>query len=101
MEIDGFDWDAGNLTKSLRKHDVTTQEIEEIFANQPLYIYPDPKHSQHEKRQLAFGRTGVGRQLVVVFTMRHKDQQLLIRPISARSMHRKERVIYEKAATQI
>ena len=88
----GFDWDEGNARKSALKHEVSQQEAEEIFFNQPLLIAPDFKHSGIEGRFLAFGRTHMSRSLTVVFTLRQNNS--LIRVISARDQHTKERKIY-------
>jgi len=90
--IVGFDWDAGNSRKSALKHEVSQQEAEEVFFNQPLLIAPDFKHSGTEGRLLAFGKTHGGRALTVVFTLRLHGS--LIRVISARDQHTKERRIY-------
>ncbi|MBI3541208.1 MAG: BrnT family toxin [Deltaproteobacteria bacterium] len=101
MEIDGFDWDKGNELKNFEKHGVAIEEIQEVFSNQPLFMFPDLKHAQVEKRSIAFGKSNEGRLLVVAFTMRQKGEKALVRPISARPMHRKERTIYEKAISKI
>lgn len=93
--IVGFQWDAGNAYKSEKKHGVTQGEAEEIFFNQPLLISGDEKHSDDEQRYLALGVTSVGILLSIVFTLR--QNQTLIRVVSARSMSKKERVFYEKA----
>lgn len=89
----GFQWDQGNSLKSWLKHGITQREAEEIFFNEPLLLFEDEKHSKHEDRVLAFGRTNGEKFLVVAFTIR----QNLIRIISARHMNRKERGAYEKA----
>lgn len=93
--VSGFDWDDGNARKSTDKHSVGQAEAEQIFFNQPLLIVPDEKHSQQEPRYHALGRTEEGRFLHITFTMRASGT--LIRVISARDMHRKERIIYEQA----
>lgn len=92
--IVGFDWDAGNARKN-EKHGVSQAEIEQIFFRQPLVITPDPGHSTTESRFRALGRTDQERWLHVTFTLRGRG--VLIRPISARAMHRKERPIYAAA----
>lgn len=99
MQFQGFDWDDNNKTKNLKKHKVSRLEIEEIFLNEP-FVFPDLKHSETEERFLAFGETNQDRRLIVAFTMRKKEEGLLIRPISARPMHKKERVLYEKTVAQ-
>ncbi|MDN5874391.1 MAG: BrnT family toxin [Nitrosospira sp.] len=93
--ITGFDWDEGNARKNADKHDVGKAEAEQIFFNQPLLVLADPKHSQREPRYHAMGSTQAGRLLHVTFTLRANSR--LIRVISARDMHRKERAYYEQA----
>ncbi len=92
--IEGFDWDEGNSRKSVEKHDVGQGEAEQIFFNDPLMVVEDVRHSVHEPRLQALGHTDVGRLLHVTFTLRGEGR--LIRVISARTMHRKERVRYEQ-----
>ena len=91
----GFDWDEGNARKN-EKHGVTQAESEEIFLHRPLVLAPDVAHSSaSEPRFHALGVTRAGRRLHLTFTLRRNGS--LIRVISVRDMHRKERVIYEKA----
>jgi uncharacterized DUF497 family protein len=92
--IEGFDWDEGNARKSVEKHDVSQGDAEQIFFNDPLLIVEDVGHSVRELRLHALGRTDAERLLHVTFTLRSDGR--LIRVISARIMHRKERVRYEQ-----
>lgn len=94
MPYVGFDWDAGNARKN-EKHGVTGAEIEQAFLNKPLIVAEDVKHSQQEPRFHALGRTDGERWLHITFTER--GDGTLIRPISARDMSRKERLVYEKS----
>ena len=89
--IAGFDGDTGNALKN-EKHDVTSAEAEQVFFNAPLLLLDDAKHSDQEPRFHALGKTDQERLLHIVFTLR--DAGTKIRVISARDMHRKERVIY-------
>ena len=91
----GFEWDDGNARKSSDKHDVIQSETEQVFFNSPLFVLLDEKHSKWEIRYHALGKTDSGRQLHITFTLRADDT--LIRVISARDMHRKERTVYEQA----
>lgn len=93
-QITGFDWDKGNARKSADKHGVRQSEAEQVFFNQPLLLIEDIKHSQDEPRYHALGITDDHRQLYITFTLRAAGT--LIRVISARVMHRKERRIYEQ-----
>lgn len=92
MEFDGFDWDSGNRVKC-QTHGVSSGEIESLFDAE-LLIGPDPWPS--ERRYRAFGKTKAGRGVFVVFTWRTRNAQHLIRPISARYMHKKEMERYEQ-----
>jgi uncharacterized protein len=94
-QVTGFDWDAGNSRKNAEKLGVSQSEAEGIFFNQPLLLLEDSKHSQAEARFHALGETDDERLLHITFTLRQNGT--LIRVISARDMHRKERAVYEQA----
>jgi uncharacterized DUF497 family protein len=91
--IEGFDWDEGNARKN-EKHGVTQADTEQIFLNDPLFITPDESHSETERRYRAFGKTASGRLLTIIFTLRQNET--LIRIISARDMNAKEKRLYEE-----
>ena len=86
--ISGFDWDEGNRTKC-QKHGVSIAEIEALFERTVL-VLPDQAHSHNEERVRAIGRTEMGRYIFLVFTMRERDGERRVRPISARYMHSME-----------
>src|SRR5262249_46961609 len=92
MEFSGFDWDNGNRTKC-QKHGLSLPIIESLFR-QGLVVLPT--RSDGESRFKAIGRTRDGRYVFVVFTLRGGEDEVLIRPISARYMHAKEVRAYEK-----
>jgi|ERR1700722_975478 len=94
----GFDWDAGNREKC-EKHGVSVAEIEDLFGEE-IAVHSDPHHSVAEQRFKAIGRTGSGRHVFVVFAIRSRGGRRLIRPISARYMHRKEIDHYEAEAAR-
>ncbi|MBV1884162.1 MAG: BrnT family toxin [Pseudomonadales bacterium] len=94
-KIAGFDWDKGNSRKSHEKHNVSQAEAEQAFFNDPLLLLLDGKHGNKEARYHAYGKTDKDRKLHIAFTLR--ESSTLIRVISARGMHRKERVTYDKA----
>ena len=94
LRANGFDWDEGNRAKC-EKHGLSVSTIEDLFAR-PLAILPDAAHSQSENRFRAIGRTDKGRAVFIVFTFRRKGDEVLIRPVSARYMHKKEIEAYEK-----
>ena len=94
LQANGFDWDKGNRVKC-EKHGLSASVIESLFTRS-LAILPDSAHSQRERRFRAIGRTEKGQGVFIVFTLRRKGDELLVRPISARYMHKKELDAYEK-----
>mgnify|MGYP001817915192 CR=1 FL=1 len=94
-KITSFDWDEGNARKN-ENPGVTMAETEQVFFNAPLLVLDAySRHSNQEPRFHALGKTDDIRLLHITITVRHNGE--LIRVIWARDMHRKERVIYEKA----
>ncbi len=96
--IEGFEWDEGNLKKNRLKHNVDTVECEEVFYNEPKIILDDTKHStKNEKRYRIFGKTTNGRKLSLAITLRGNK----IRVIMARDQSKKERELYELEETKL
>ena len=91
-EFESFDWDSGNLEKNRKKHNVTAQEAEELFANEPFLLRRDDYHSGSEERMQALGKTKANRKLFIAFTLRNHK----IRVISVRDMTPPEEQAYEK-----
>ncbi len=90
----GFEWDDGNGRKSAHKHGVSQAEAEQAFLNAPLLLVEDIRRGYSEKRFHALGQTLGGRLLHITFTLRREEPR--IRVISARDMHRKERLRYDQ-----
>jgi uncharacterized DUF497 family protein len=90
----GFEWDDRNARKNAR-HGVSMAETEQVFFKSPLLLLSDSKHSESEPRMHALGKRTAGRRLHITLTLRVGGT--MIRVISARDMHRKERMIYEQA----
>jgi uncharacterized DUF497 family protein len=66
-----------------------------MFFNDPLIVVEDARHSERERRFNALGKTSQNRLLHITFTLRQNGT--MIRVISARDMHRRERKAYEQA----
>jgi uncharacterized protein len=94
-QIAGFDWDEGNREKC-QKHGVSIAEIEALFLKADPFIGEDVEHSEHEDRFFAVGNAPTFRMIFVIFTFRQRDGLNIIRPVSARYMHRKEIERYAK-----
>jgi uncharacterized DUF497 family protein len=88
----GFEWDESNAHKNWERHQVSPEEAEDVFFNEPLVVRSDVRHSGREKRYYALGQTGTGRRLFVAFTIRRS----LERVISVRDMNRREKDAYTK-----
>ena len=84
--------DPKKAATNLKKHGVSFQEAATVFGDPLAITFQDPDHSKDEERQLTFGLS-LQRRLIVVS---HTERQDATRIISARSMERKERVIYEQ-----
>ena len=94
MQINGFDWDEGNWPKCA-KHGVSKQDIETALTGK-VKIYEDPTSPINEQRYRAIGLNDAGRRVLVVFCIRRRTGQPVLRPISARFMHQKEVSYYEQ-----
>ena len=92
LRSDGFDWDDGNCEKCV-KHGVSVASIEDLFSR-TVAIVADP--TAGEERFRAVGQTAAGRSVLLVFTWRERNGLRLIRPISARYMHKREILAYEE-----
>ncbi|MDX2061623.1 MAG: BrnT family toxin [Bacteroidia bacterium] len=91
-----FDWDEGNLHKSLAKHTITCDEAESVFlpaSRDRTLIVEVTREAENERRWAILGYSHTKQLLRIVFTFRGKK----IRVISARSASRTERQSYENA----
>lgn len=96
-QVEGFEWDEGNVDKNWRKHGVSFKECQQLFNNSPLMVKFDELHSKSEKHFQALGLTDKGRRLFLVFTFRKNK----IRVISARNQSKLERSLYEEYKKEI
>ena len=87
MRITDFEWDDGNVLHLILGHGIEPEEAEEVFAVAPLYRKTKRGH------YAAFGRTWVGRLLVLVFERRQAGR---IRVITGWDMKTAERRYYQR-----
>jgi len=87
-----FQWDRRKAETNKAKHGVELEEATEVFGDIFSSTVADPDHSDSESRFVIFGRSQIGRYLVISFT----DRDGKIRIISARRMTRREREAYER-----
>jgi uncharacterized protein len=98
--FEGFDWDHGNWTKR-QQHGVSIEEIETALTSGALLILPAIRHADEEDRLIGTGTGVSGRHLFMVFTLRQREGRTLLRPVSARYMHKREVAIYDQARAKI
>jgi len=87
-----FEWDEAKNASNQRKHGVSFEEAQSVFADELGRLIADPDHSQEEDRFVLLGTSSRLRVLVVCHCYRHGDT---IRIISARKANRSERGQYE------
>jgi len=100
LKISTFDWDDGNRDKC-QKHGLSMSDVEHVLISARNLIVRDVQNSLTEDRYIAIGKTRAGRFSFVVFTLRAANDQLKLRPISARFMHKKEIAKYEKEIARL
>lgn len=100
VAFSGFAWDDANHSKC-QEHGVSVAEVEHVLAHAATLMMPDLRNSRKEPRFLAIGQTEIGRYTFVVFTPRQTSTGILMRPISARYMHRKEIKKYEQEIARV
>ena len=71
-----FSWDPDKATKNLRKHGVSFEEVETVFADHLYVDFYDPDHSEDEDRYLIVGKFSQGRLLIVSYTERRMSTRI-------------------------
>jgi len=88
-----FEWDARKAAANLGKHGVSFEEARTTFLDDNALLRPDDDHSDDEDRFVLLGLSGRMRTLVVCHCYRQEDE--VIRLISARKANSLERQQYE------
>ena len=91
MKIFGFIWLEEIVQKLVWKHSVETEEVSEIFLNNPRFRFIEKGHRKDENVYAAFGQTDGGRYLVCYFVHKNDNRALVL---SARDMTDAERKRY-------
>ena len=89
-----FEWNQSKNRLNKRKHGVSFEEAETVFADEHALLIDDPEHSDEEDRFILLGLSAAIRTLVVCHCYREKDE--VIRIISARKADRSERNHYNQ-----
>ncbi len=93
MYIDDFIWLPSILDKVESKHQVSQDEVEEVFFNRPRYRFVELGNQKGEDVYSASGQTEAGRYLIIFFIHKSSNTALIL---SARDMVKKERKRYER-----
>jgi uncharacterized DUF497 family protein len=93
MKVTGIIWLRNVVDKLQWKHNVTTDEVEEIFNRSPRYRFIETGDVEGEDLYAALSQTESGRYLVVYFVHKATGEALIV---SAREMTKKERRTYGK-----
>ncbi len=89
-----FAWDPKKDSQNRRKHRVSFAEAETVFGDEHALLIDDPEHSTAEDRFILLGVSAKLRILVVAHA--YREDQGLIRIISARKATRSERAQYAR-----
>ena len=89
-----FEWDRKKAAENRRKHGVSFEEAESVFADEFAILLDDPDRSADEARFLLLGLSATLRTLVVSHCYRKADE--VVRLISARKATRPERDVYNR-----
>jgi uncharacterized protein len=89
-----FAWDAHKESQNQRKHGVSFAEAETVFSDEHALLVDDAGHSDQEDRFALLGLSAKLRTLVVVHC--YREEEAVIRIISARKATRRERDVYNR-----
>ncbi|MBN2711205.1 MAG: BrnT family toxin [Planctomycetes bacterium] len=88
-----FEWDESKNRSNQKKHRVSFEEAQTVFLDEHAVQFFDEAHSGEEDRFLMLGLSSHLRVLLVVHAYREEDE--VIRIISARAATGKERELYK------
>ena len=93
MRIESFIWYRDIVDKLIWKHNISHEEVEEVFQNKPKFKLIEKGKVRNENLYSARGRTVAGRYLTVLFIYKLTKEALIV---TARDMDSKERKNYAK-----
>ena len=89
-----FIWDEDKNKTNQKKHGISFDEAKTVFFDENAIEFLDPDHSKEEDKFILLGFSFQLRMLVVCYCYRENDT--VIRIISARKATNKERLNYER-----
>lgn len=89
-----FSWNNKKASLNKKKHKVSFEEASTVFFDPLAKLATDPDHSKGENRMILIGHSQKSNLLFVVHI--YKDEENIIRIISARKATKKEKKDYEQ-----
>lgn len=93
MKVTGIIWLREVVDKLARKHNLTTEEVEEAMRSVRRFRFIEMGDVEGEDLYAAMGRTAAGRYLIIYFVHKRTGEALII---SGRNMTKKEKRFYAK-----
>jgi uncharacterized protein len=87
-----FEWDAAKAASNVKKHGVSFEDAQTVFADERARLIDDPVHSASEDRFLLLGLCSSLRLLVVCHC--YRSEEGVVRIISARKATKGECLYY-------
>ena len=94
METIKFEWDENKNEINKRKHGLSFEEAKEVFEDENAILFDDPDHSMDEDRFLIIG--SVKSSKICIVSHCYRDNDNVIRLISARAATKNEQRVYEE-----
>ena len=89
-----FEWDEEKNKMNIIKHGVSFSDAESVFDDEEAVVLYDEVHSDYEERFIIIGTDSKYRELTVCHC--YRDDETVIRIISARKATKRELLLYEK-----
>lgn len=87
-----FEWDENKNEINKKKHGISFEDVESVFSDFSAIIFDDPDHSETEERFLIIGMSlRIG---ICIVSHCYRNNENIIRIISARKATKNERMIY-------
>lgn len=93
MKLTGIVWLREVVDKLAWKHNVTTDEVEELLNGRPRFRFIEKGNVESEHLYVAMGQTYAGRYLIAYFLRKTSGEALIV---TARDMTQKEKKLYAK-----
>lgn len=87
-----FEWDENKNQINKKKHGISFEDVESVFSDFSAIIFDDPDYSETEERFLIIGMSL--RKGICIVSHCYRNNENIIRIISARKATKNERMIY-------